>query len=41
MREVLHYVQFSADELIDRMRKDVERAVQGRHGFRWRNRGSC
>ena len=30
MREVLHYVQYSAEKLTDRMRKDVERAV--RHG---------
>ena len=28
VREVLHYVQYSADELIDSMRKDVERAVR-------------
>src|SRR5262249_15851065 len=28
VREVLHYVQFSADELAARMRKDVERAVR-------------
>lgn len=29
VREVLHYVQFSADELLSKMRKDVERAVRG------------
>ncbi len=29
VREVLHYVQYSADELASRMRKDVERAVRG------------
>jgi arginine decarboxylase len=29
VREVLHYVQYSADELAARMRKDVERAVRG------------
>jgi arginine decarboxylase len=28
VREVLHYVQYSADELAARMRKDVERAVR-------------
>ena len=28
VREVLHYVQYSADELSARMRKDVERAVR-------------
>ncbi len=28
VREVLAYVQYSADELIARMRKDVERAVR-------------
>jgi arginine decarboxylase len=28
VRKVLHYVQFSADELLARMRKDVERAVR-------------
>jgi arginine decarboxylase len=28
VREVLHYVQYSADELLARMRKDVERAVR-------------
>ncbi|HXG09663.1 MAG TPA: biosynthetic arginine decarboxylase [Gemmataceae bacterium] len=28
VREVLHYVQYSADELTARMRKDVERAVR-------------
>jgi arginine decarboxylase len=28
VREVLHYVQYSADELAVRMRKDVERAVR-------------
>jgi arginine decarboxylase len=28
VREVLHYVQYSADELATRMRKDVERAVR-------------
>jgi arginine decarboxylase len=28
VREVLHYVQYSADELSSRMRKDVERAVR-------------
>ena len=28
VREVLHYVQYSADELIALMRKDVERAVR-------------
>lgn len=28
VREVLHYVQYSADELASRMRKDVERAVR-------------
>jgi arginine decarboxylase len=28
VREVLHYVQYSADELAGRMRKDVERAVR-------------
>ncbi len=28
VREVLHYVQYSADELISSMRKDVERAVR-------------
>ena len=31
VREVLHYVQYTADELLDQMRKDVEQAVrQGR-----------
>src|SRR5207248_8724264 len=31
VREVLHYVQFSAEKLTDRVRKDVEKAVrQGR-----------
>jgi arginine decarboxylase len=29
VREVLHYVQYSAEELASRMRKDVERAVRG------------
>jgi arginine decarboxylase len=29
VREVLAYVQYSADELLARMRKDVERAVRG------------
>jgi arginine decarboxylase len=29
VREVLHYVQYSADKLINSMRKDVERAVRG------------
>jgi arginine decarboxylase len=28
VREVLHYVQYAADELVARMRKDVERAVR-------------
>lgn len=28
VREVLHYVQFSADEMLTKMRKDVERAVR-------------
>jgi arginine decarboxylase len=28
VREVLHYVQYSADELISRMRREVERAVR-------------
>ena len=28
VREVLHYVQYSADKLINSMRKDVERAVR-------------
>jgi arginine decarboxylase len=28
VREVLHYVQFSAEKLIDRMRKDVEKALR-------------
>ena len=28
VREVLHYVQYSAEELASRMRKDVERAVR-------------
>jgi arginine decarboxylase len=28
VREVLHYVQYSAEKLIDRMRKDVERALR-------------
>jgi arginine decarboxylase len=28
VREVLHYVQYSADELLSKMRKDVERAVR-------------
>jgi arginine decarboxylase len=28
VREVLHYVQYSADELASRMRKDVEKAVR-------------
>jgi arginine decarboxylase len=28
VREVLHYVQYSAEELVIRMRKDVERAVR-------------
>src|SRR5262249_37557418 len=28
VREVLHYVQYSADELSGKMRKDVERAVR-------------
>ncbi len=28
VREVLHYVQYSADELASRMRKDVERALR-------------
>lgn len=28
VREVLHYVQYSAEELVARMRKDVERAVR-------------
>jgi arginine decarboxylase len=28
VRKVLHYVQYSADELLARMRKDVERAVR-------------
>jgi arginine decarboxylase len=28
VREVLHYVQYSADELLSQMRKDVERAVR-------------
>jgi len=28
VREVLHYVQYSADELIASMRKDVERAMR-------------
>ena len=29
VREVLHYVQYSADELSTRMRKEVEKAVRG------------
>jgi arginine decarboxylase len=29
VREVLQYVQYSGDELLARMRKDVERAVRG------------
>jgi arginine decarboxylase len=29
VREVLHYVQYSAEEMIASMRKDVERAVRG------------
>ncbi len=29
MREVLAYVQYSADELTAKLRKDVERAVRG------------
>jgi len=29
VREVLHYVQYSADEMLAMMRKDVERAVRG------------
>jgi arginine decarboxylase len=29
VREVLQYVQYSADELISLMRKDVEKAVRG------------
>lgn len=28
VREVLHYVQYSADELVAQLRKDVERAVR-------------
>ena len=28
VREVLHYVQYSAEKLIDRMRKDVEKALR-------------
>jgi arginine decarboxylase len=28
VREVLHYVQFSAEKLVDRMRKDVEKALR-------------
>ena len=28
VREVLHYVQYSGEELASRMRKDVERAVR-------------
>ena len=28
VREVLHYVQYSADELATQMRKDVERALR-------------
>jgi arginine decarboxylase len=28
VREVLHYVQYSGDELVSKMRKDVERAVR-------------
>ena len=28
VREVLHYVQYSADELASQMRKDVERALR-------------
>jgi arginine decarboxylase len=28
VREVLAYVQYSADELINQLRKDVERAVR-------------
>jgi arginine decarboxylase len=28
VREVLAYVQYSADELLSRMRKDVEKAVR-------------
>lgn len=35
VREVLHYVQFSAEKLIERMRKDAERAVRaGRMSLR-------
>ena len=34
VREVLHYVQFSAEKLIDRMRKDVEKALSARARFR-------
>ena len=28
MREVLHYVQYNAEKLTERLRKDVERAVR-------------
>ena len=39
VREVLHYVQYSADEADDAVRKDVERAVRGGR-FRSRNPGN-
>ena len=41
MREVLHYVQYTADELTAQMRKDVERAVRGGKNLADTNRGSC
>ena len=36
MREVLHYVQYNAEKLMDRMRKDVEKAVRARPDHRGR-----
>ncbi len=41
VREVLHYVQYSADKLISSMRKDVERAVRAGKITAGRRRGSC
>jgi hypothetical protein len=36
VREVLNYVQFSADELVSRLRRDVETALRGGWGMRSR-----
>ena len=41
VREVLAYVQYTAEKLIDRMRKDVEKARAGRQDHAERIAASC